>query len=128
MRYLRLTELTPELLQLVDSGKLKFHPAVELSYLKPLEQELLHSVITQTNKYPSLTQAKTLKQLSKNATLEEGAILQFLRGEKTHSNKITFTADELRGYFPANYSTEQIKNAIFDVLEARQRTRAGRER
>lgn len=62
MRYIRLTELTPQLLELVDSGKLKFHPAVELSYLKPAEQEALHYAISEAKKYPSLTQAKSMKQ------------------------------------------------------------------
>lgn len=128
MRYLRLTELTPELLALVDSGKLSFHPAVELSYLKPAEQETLNAVIAETKKYPSLTQAKAIKQLSKASALDKGKVLQFLKGEKTPPTKITFSAEELRDFFPSDYSADEIKDAILDILVARQRSRAGQER
>ncbi len=128
MRYLRLTELTPKLLQLVDSGRLKFHPAVELSYLKPAEQETLHTVIAETQKYPTLTQAKALKQFSKASALNKEKILLLLRGEKALSTKITFSIGELRDFFPSNYSAGDIREAIFDILEARQRCRAGKER
>ena len=128
MRYLRLTELTPKLLQLVDSGRLKFHPAVELSYLKPAEQETLHTVIAETQRYPTLTQAKALKQFSKASTLNKEKILLLLRGEKALSTKITFSIGELRDFFPSNYSAGDIREAIFDILEARQRCRAGKER
>lgn len=128
MRYLRLTELTPKLLQLVDSGRLKFHPAVELSYLKPAEQETLHTVIAETQRYPTLTQAKALKQFSKVSALNKEKILLLLRGEKGLSTKITFSIGELRDFFPSNYSAGDIREAIFDILEARQRCRAGKER
>lgn len=128
MRYLRLTELTPKLLQLVDSGRLKFHPAVELSYLKPAEQETLHTVIAETQRYPTLTQAKALKQFSKASALNKEKILLLLRGEKALSTKITFSIGELRDFFPSNYSAGDIREAIFDILEARQRCRAGKER
>lgn len=128
MRYLRLTELTPKLLQLVDSGRLKFHPAVELSYLKPAEQETLHTVIAETQRYPTLTQAKALKQFSKVSALNKEKILLLLRGEKALSTKITFSIGELRDFFPSNYSAGDIREAIFDILEARQRCRAGKER
>ena len=128
MRYLRLTELTPKLLQLVDSGRLKFHPAVELSYLKPAEQETLHTVIAETQRYPTLTQAKALKQFSKASALNKEKILLLLRGEKALSTKITFSIGELRDFFPSNYSAGDIREAIFDILEARQRGRAGKER
>lgn len=128
MRYLRLTELTPKLLELVDSGRLKFHPAVELSYLKPTEQETLYTAIAETGKYPSLTQAKAIRQMSRNSALDKGKVLQFLRGEKAQPEKITFKAEELRGFFPSGYSAVDIKDAVLDILEARQRSRAGMER
>ena len=129
MRYIRLTELSPELLGLVDAGKLKFHPAVELSHLKPGEQEIVYAAIADTSKTPSLTQAKNLKQLSKNGQqIARNNVVQMLRGNKTEPRTITFKADELRGFFPQGYSAEQVKEAILDILEARQRARAGRER
>ena len=128
MRYLRLTELTPNLLELVDSGRLKFHPAVELSYLKPAEQETLYMAIAETRKYPSLTQAKALRQMSGSSALDQGRMLQFLRGEKAQPEKITFKAEELRGFFPSGYSAADIRDAILDILEVRQRSRAGMER
>ena len=126
MRYIRLTELSPQLLELVDSGKLKFHPAVELSYLKPAEQDIVYMAIWDTRKYPSLTQAKSMKQLSQRGELDADTVSDMLRGEKTQSRSVSFKADELRDFFPRDYSVEQIKNAIFDILEARQRARAGR--
>ena len=129
MRYIHLTELSPELLGLVDAGKLKFHPAVELSHLKPGEQEIVYAAIADTSKTPSLTQAKNLKQLSKNGQqIARNNVVQMLRGNKTEPRNVSFKADELRGFFPQDYSTEQIKEAILDILEARQRARAGRER
>ena len=126
MRYIRLTELMPQLLELVDSGKLKFHPAVELSYLKPAEQEIVYMAIWDAQKYPSLTQAKNMKQLSQRGELDADTVSDMLRGEKAQSRSVSFKADELRDFFPRDYSAEQIKNAIFDLLEARQRSRAGR--
>ena len=128
MRYLRLTELAPELLELVDGGKLKFHPAVELSYLSPVEQEMLRGVIAATKKCPSLTQAKALRQLSKASELDEGRITRLLQWGRASSEKIAFKAEELRGFFPDGYSSEDIKDAILDMLEVRRRSRAGQER
>ena len=128
MRYIRLTELSPQLLELVDSGKLKFHPAVELSYLKPAEQEIVYMAIQDSRKYPSLTQTKSMKQLSQQGRLDADNVSDMLRGEKTQTRNVSFKADELRDFFPQSYSTEQIKDAILNILEARQRSRAGRER
>ncbi len=128
MRYIRLTELSPQLLELVDAGKLKFHPAVELSYLKPDEQEIVYMAIWDSRKYPSLVQAKSLKQLFQHGQLDADTVSDMLRGEKTQMRNVSFKADELRDFFPQSYSAEQIKNVIFDILEARQRSRAGQER
>ena len=127
MRYIRLTELTPELLELVDTGKLKFHPAIELSYLKKSEQDIVNEVINVVGASPSLTQAKSLKQLSQNGQLDVDSAVALLRGDKQPSRAVSFKADELREFFPAGYSAEQIKDAIIGMLEARQRSR-GRER
>ena len=123
MRYIRLTELTPELLALVDAGKLKFHPAVELSYLKRQEQHIVHEVIKVSGSYPSLAQAKALKQLSQNDRLDVDAAVTLLRGDKQQSRAVSFKADELAAFFPADYSVDQIKDAIIGMLEARQRNR-----
>ena len=128
MRYIRLTELSPQLLELVDSGKLKFHPAVELSYLKPADQEIVYMAIWDSRKYPSLTQAKSMKQLSQQGRLDADTVSDMLRGEKTQTHNVSFKADELRDFFPQSYSAEQIKNTILDILEARQRNRASQER
>lgn len=128
MRYIRLTELSPQLLELVDSGKLKFHPAVELSYLNPAEQEIVYMAIWDSRKYPSLTQAKSMKQLSQHEQLDADTVSDMLRGEKTQTHNVSFKADELRDFFPQSYSAEQIKDAILDILEARQRSRASQER
>ena len=128
MRYLRLTELMPELLELVDSGKLSFHPAVELSYLKPAEQEIVYMAIWDSRKYPSLLQAKSMKQLSQHGQLDADTVSDMLRGEKKQTRNVTFKLDELRDFFPGSYTADDIKDAILDILEARQRSRAGMER
>lgn len=128
MRYIRLTELTPHLLMLVDSGKLKFHPAVELSYLTKDEQDIVYMAIWDSDKYPSITQARALKQLSQTHSLNEVAALNILCGDRIQPKSITFKADELAGLFPRSYTSEQIKEEILDILEARQRNRAREER
>lgn len=129
MRYIRLTHLEKPLLELVDTGKIKLHPAVELSYLKQQEQALLISFIDNTAMkiMPSLQQARQLKTLSQNRALTMDDFEDALVTQSVPTQSISFNMNELREFFPESYSAEQIKSGILDALSQRQRNR-GRER
>lgn len=101
-RYIRLTELQPELQEMVDSGKMAMTPAVELSYLKPKEQELLLETIESEQATPSLSQAQRIKKLSQSGDLNEDSILGIMAEQKKPelSSNITLSGDKLKKYFP----------------------------
>jgi len=123
-RYIRLTELSPELQQMVDEKKIGITPAVELSYLKPEEQALLLTTIDSEQATPSLSQAQRMKKLSQGGGLNEDTMLEIMMEQKKpEKNDITLSGDKLRKYFPRSYTPLQMENTIFKLLEAWQRKR-----
>ena len=128
-RFVRLTELKPELQEMVDSGKMAMTPAVELSYLKPKEQELLLETIESEQATPSLSQAQRIKKLSQSGDLNEDSILGIMAEQKKPelSSNITLSGDKLRKYFPKSYTPAQIENTIFKLLDSWLRKRQREE-
>ena len=125
-RYIRLTELIPELLSMVDEKKIAFNPAVELSYLKSEEQLLLIDAMDTEQATPSLSQAQRLKKFSAegNCTLE--AMCAIMSEEKKgEPDKVTLTGDKIKKYFPKNYTPQQMEATIIKLLEGwhKKRTR-----
>ncbi|MDR1702753.1 MAG: ParB/RepB/Spo0J family partition protein [Sporomusaceae bacterium] len=116
-RFIRLTELLPKLLKMVDEKKLAFNPAVELSYLLKNEQEILLNTMTKLQIIPSLTQAKRLKKYSQEEKLDLNVIDAILTEESLASLQVTLKSDRLRKYFPHDYSKEQMEEIIFSLLE-----------
>ena len=126
-RYIRLTELIPEILQLVDSDRIALTPAVELSYLSKQEQRDLLETIESEDCTPSLSQAMQLKKLSQSGLLTMDRIFDLLREPKANQqDKISFRVDDLRRYFPKSYSAARIQGHILKLLETdlRKRQRA----
>ena len=119
-RYIRLTELQPELREMVDSGKMAMTPAVELSYLKPEEQSLLLETIDSEQATPSLSQAQRMKKLSQTGDLNENTMLSIMSEQKKPelSSNITLSGDKLKKYFPKSYTPAQIENTIFKLLDS----------
>ena len=128
-RYIRLTELQPELQEMVDTGKMAMTPAVELSYLKPKEQELLLETIDSEQATPSLSQAQRMKKLSQAGDLNEDTMLSIMSEQKKPelSSNITLSGDKLRKYFPKSYTPAQIENTIFKLLDSWLRKRQREE-
>jgi ParB family chromosome partitioning protein len=122
-RYIRLTELEPQLLDLMDEGKLGFRPAVELSYLNRYEQVLLIELIESEGKYPSLAQAAKMKKLSHELKLNESIIEVIMSEDIANDYKVTIKGDKLRQYFPENYTPLQMENKIIELLETWQHNR-----
>lgn len=117
-RYIRLTELSPELQQMVDTGKIAMTPAVELSYLKPEEQEMLVTTIDYEQATPSLSQAQRMKKQSQEGTLTEDSMLAIMCEQKKPCwDNITLKGKELRKYFPQNYTPLQIETLIYRLLD-----------
>ena len=118
-RYIRLTELSPPLQQMVDDKKIAITPAVEISYLKPEEQELLVETISSEQATPSLSQAQRMKKLSQSGELNEDTMLNIMSEEKKPEvDKIVLTTNTLRKYFPRSYTPRQMENTILKLLEA----------
>ena len=118
-RYIRLTELSPPLQQMVDDKKIAITPAVEISYLKPEEQELLVETISSEQATPSLSQAQRMKKLSQSGELNEDTMLNIMSEEKKPEvDKIVLTTNTLRKYFPRSYRPRQMENTILKLLEA----------
>ena len=118
-RYIRLTELSPPLQQMVDDKKIAITPAVEISYLKPEEQELLVETISSEQATPSLSQAQRMKKLSQSGELNEDTMLNIMSEEKKpEGDKIVLTTNTLRKYFPRSYTPRQMENTILKLLEA----------
>ena len=128
-RYIRLTELQPELQEMVDSGKMAMTPAVELSYLKPKEQELLLETIDSEQATPSLSQAQRMKKLSQTGELNEDTMLSIMAEQKKPqlSSNITLSGERLKKYFPKSYTPAQIENTIFKLLDSWLRKRQREE-
>ena len=117
-RYIRLTELIPELLSMVDEKKIAFNPAVELSYLKSEEQLLLIDAMDTEQATPSLSQAQRLKKFSAegNCTLEAMCAIM-IEEKKGEPDKVTLTGDKIKKYFPKNYTPQQMEATIIKLLE-----------
>lgn len=123
-RFIRLTELTPELLQLVDDKSIALRPAVELSYLPKEQQELVYKVIDRDITYPSLNQAQRLRKYCEQGKLDENVITVILNEEKPLERKITFDGDWVKRRFPKGMTQQQIKERVdraLDLLERHER-------
>ena len=127
--YIRLTNLVPPLLQMVDDGRIAFSPAVELSYLTRDEQAELWDLIGQEDATPSLSQAIRLKRLSREAKLTPEVLYAILTEEKPNQKEqVRIKTESLRKYFPRNYSAQQMEREILKLLETRYRTKNRGER
>ena len=123
-RFIRLTALIPDLLNLVDEKKVAFNPAVELSYLKTEEQVLLLDAMESEQTTPSLSQAQRLKKFSQEGKLSVDVMRAIMSEEKKpEQEKLTFTGDKLRKFFPKSYTPQQMEQTIFKLLEQWQRRR-----
>ena len=128
-RYIRLTNLVPPLLKMVDDGRIAFSPAVELSYLTKEEQAELWDLIGQEDATPSLSQTIRMKQLSREAKLTPEVLYAILTEEKPNQKEqVRIKTESLRKYFPRNYSAQQMEREILKLLETRYRTRNRGER
>ena len=130
-RYIRLTELIPEILTMVDNGKIALTPAVELSYLSKQEQQDLLETMESEDCTPSLSQAIQMKKLSQVGELDIDRIFEILREPKANQqDKISFRVDDLRKYFPKSYSAARIQETILKLLTDyyRKRQRSREER
>ena len=118
-RYIRLTELIPQILSMVDAGKIALTPAVELSYLTKQEQQDLLETMESEDCTPSLSQAVQMKKLSQSGELNMDKIFEILREPKANQQeKIIFRVDDLRKFFPKSYSVARIQERILKLLEA----------
>ena len=127
--YIRLTNLVPPLLQMVDDGRIAFSPAVELSYLTRDEQTELWDLIGREDATPSLSQSLRMKQISREAKLTPEVLYAILTEEKPNQKEqIRIKTESLRKYFPRNYSAQQMEREIIKLLEARYRAKGRGER
>ena len=123
-RYIRLTELVPALLDMVDEGRIAFRPAVELSYLKKEEQEALVETISYEDATPSLAQALKMKEFSKEGRLNEDVVLSIMSEENPNQREMfKFRADRLRKFIPASVTPKQTEEYVLKALEYYQRYR-----
>ena len=117
-RYVRLTELTPELLKLVDENKMAMSPAVEISYLKKQEQKDLLETIESEDCTPSYPQAIRMRELSKQNKLDMDTIFNIMTEQKPNQKEqIKFKVEKLKGYFQKGYSTKQMEDTIEKLLK-----------
>ncbi len=117
-RYVRLTNLIPEIMDMVDQKQIAFNPAVELSYLKPEEQADFLQAIDETQTAPSLSQAQRIKKLSQEGGCTQDAIVDVMNEvKKPEVGRLTFSTDSLRKYFPKSYTAKQMEETIIRLLE-----------
>lgn len=117
-RYIRLTNLIPELLDMVDQKQISFNPAVELSYLAPEEQEIFMQAMDEVQAAPSLSQAQRLKKLSQEGGFTLDAAREIMNEvKKGDLERVTFRNEQLRKYFPRSYTTQQMQNTILKLLD-----------
>ena len=117
-RYIRLTELDPELQKMVDEGKIAMTPAVEISYLKPDEQKLLIETIDSEQATPSLSQAQRMKRLSQEGKLNDDAMLGIMMEQKKPETwDLKLPMDKIRKYFPRSYTPQRMEETIIKLLE-----------
>ena len=123
-RFIRLTNLIPELLDLVDQKKISFNPAVELSYLTAAEQRDFLEAMQDTQNAPSLSQAQRIKKLSQEDKCNYDAIFDIMGEEKkAEMDRVTIKNDVLRKYFPRSYTPKQMQDTIIKLLEQWQKKR-----
>ena len=128
-RYIRLTELIPELLDMVDERKLAFNPAVEVSYLKQDEQRMLLEAMDAEQTTPSLSQAQRLKKFSQEGRLTEEAMSAIMsEDKKSDMDKVTLRSDTLRRYFPKSYTPKQMEQTIIRLLDVWKQRQKNQER
>ena len=130
-RYIRLNELIPELLEMVDGNEIKFNPAYELAFLRPEEQAVLYDILQAEEVTPSLSQAQRLKRASQEGRLSEQDIAAIMREEKAQTRdtgKVTLPAREIEQFFPKSYTPEQKKRVIVKLLASWARQRGEQER
>lgn len=122
--YIALTQLVPELQQMVDEKKIALSPAYQIAALTPKEQGLLLETIDSEQATPSLSQAQRMKKLSQSGELNEDTMLSIMMEQKKpEKNDITLSGEKLRKYFPRSYTPFQIENTIFKLLDAWQKKR-----
>ena len=123
-RYIRLTNLIPEILDMVDEKKIAFNPAVELSYLKPSEQKEFLEAMDYAQASPSLSQAQRLKKLSQEGGCTLDAMCEVMNEiKKDELDHVTFKNEVLRKYFPKSYTPKQMQDTIIRLLEKWQRSK-----
>lgn len=123
-RFIRLTELVPELLEMVDAKKIAFNPAVELSYLMPHEQVQLMEAMDMEQATPSLSQAQRLKKYSQDGKLSFDVMTAIMSEDKKGElDKVTLTGEKLKKYFPKSYTPQQMEETILKLLEGWSRKR-----
>ena len=123
-RYIRLTELIPELLQMVDEKKIAFNPAVELSYLSKEEQRPLYETMLQEERTPSLSQAQRMKKLSQESGIDERTMERILAEDKPNQKEqIRLSASRIDRFFPKGYTPKQKEDTIIKLLADWQRKR-----
>ena len=123
-RYVKLTELIPELLDMVDEKKIAFNPAVEIAYLSELEQRDLLDAMDYAQATPSLSQAQRLKKFSKEGNCSLEAMKAIMSEEKKGDlDRVTLKSDVLKKYFPKSYTPQQMEEKIISLLEQWQRKR-----
>lgn len=124
-RYIRLTELLPELLDMVDSKKIKFNPAVELSYLSPNEQYLLMQVMQKDEVFPSLSQAQQIKKLSQEKNCTKEAIHALLAVAGIKERNVVIKHEVIMQYFPADVSDAEVESLIVRLLKEYRKKHGG---
>ena len=129
-RYIRLTELNPELQQMVNDKKIGLTPAVEISYLKPEEQDMLVETIESEQATPSLSQAQRMKKLSRDGELTDDSMLKIMMEQKKPENfNLVLDVGKLQKYFPRSYSLPKMEETIFKLLDVwAQKRRRSQER
>lgn len=117
-RYIRLTELNPEIQKKVDNKEMGITPAVEISYLTPHEQELLVETMESEYCTPSLSQAQRMRKMSKEGTLNEDTMLaMMMEQKKPEQQKVILTPEKISKYFPRDYTAEQVEKVVFKLLD-----------
>lgn len=123
-RYVRLTNLIPELLNMVDEKMISFNPAVELSYLSPEQQQEMIKAMDDTQNAPSVSQAKRIKELAQKGQFTFDAVVAIMGEEKKGElDTVTIKNDILRKYFPRSYTPRQMEEKIIQLLDAWQKKR-----
>ena len=130
-QYIKINDLIPELLEMVDGNEIKFNPAYELAFLRPEEQTVLYDILQAEEVTPSLSQAQRLKRASQEGRLSEqdiAAIMQEEKAQTRDTGKVTLPAKEIEQFFPKSYTPEQKKKVIVKLLASWARQRGEQER